>query len=160
MKRKMNLFVIVLIVFAMLLSFTSVTFAQSPQGQTQNFSTQGIDSSSKSSQSGKLDQIKVTSDPSVNNGVPNVQLPNVKIQQAEKWVERKGFDVVGLLQKFVQPFAIAVFIICAMLSLVGSFGNSSLVGKGIVGMIIAVIMYAIVLSAPDLLDFMNAWIKS
>ncbi|MFF2531595.1 hypothetical protein ACFVS2_22045 [Brevibacillus sp. NPDC058079] len=157
MKRKMNLLVIVAIVFAMLLSFTSVAFAQSPQGQIQSFSTQGIESSS---QSGKLDQIKITSDPKVNNGVPNVQLPNVQIQQAEKWVERKGFEVVGLLQKFVQPFAIAIFIICAMLSLVGSFGNSNLVGKGIVGMIISVLMYAIVLSAPEFIDYINAWLKS
>jgi hypothetical protein len=159
MKSKISLFMIVVIA-SIVMSFSSVAFAQTTSGQTQNFSTQGVSSPPTPSDTGKLDQVKITRDPTVHDGMPIVELPNVQIDQAEKWIERKGFEVIGVLQKFVQPFAIGVFIICAMLALVGTFGNSSLVGKGIVGMVFAVLLYAVVLSAPELLDFMNAWLKS
>lgn len=160
--NKIALFMVIAFALVMAFSFTStIAYAGSVQGQTQTFTTQGVTSSTTgttSSTNGAMDKIQITTNPET--GIPDVALPNVQIDQAEKFVERKGFEVVGLLQKFIQPFAIAVFIGSAMISLVGSLGNSTLVGKGIVGMVIAVLMYAIVLSAPELLDFANAWLKS
>lgn len=158
MKKTMSMFLLVAVMVAMVLSFSSVAFAESTQGQT--FSTEGLGQTSSTTTNGQINKVQVTTDPNVNGGVPTVSLPNVQIDQAQKFVERKGFEVIGLLQKFVQPFAIFIFIICAMMAGVGTFGNSSLVGKGIWGMVIAVLIYAIVLSAPELLDFMNAWLHS
>ncbi|WPQ59610.1 hypothetical protein [Paenibacillus polymyxa] len=160
MNRKTSLLMFVVMSVVMMMSFTSIAFAQTTQGQTQNFSTQGVSAPTTPSDNGKLDQINVTTDPKVHDGMPIVRLPNVQIDQAEKWVERKGYDVVGVLQTFVQPFAIAIFIVGAILTAVGSLGNSNLIGKGIIAMVIAIVMYAIVLSAPELMDFMNAWLKS
>jgi lipopolysaccharide export LptBFGC system permease protein LptF len=87
-------------------------------------------------------------------------VPKVTITQAEKWAERKGFEVVHLLQKVVQPFAIIIFILSAFMSMFGAFGNSQLVGRGMWGMAIAIIMYAIVLYAPEILDSAMAWLAS
>ncbi|PLS19669.1 hypothetical protein CVD28_04435 [Bacillus sp. M6-12] len=88
------------------------------------------------------------------------QTERVTIGEAEKWAERKGFEVVHLLQKVVQPFAIIIFILSAFMSLAGSFGNSQLVGRGIFGMFIAVIMYAVVLYAPEIMDSVLGWLTS
>lgn len=158
--NKIALFMVIAFALVMVFPFTtSIAYAGSTQGQTQTFTTESVTgTTSGTTSNGAIDQIQITTNSTT--GIPDVALPNVQIEQAEKFVERKGFEVVGLLQKFIQPFAIAVFIFSAMLSLVGSLGNSTLVGKGIVGMVIAVLMYAIVLSAPELLDFMNAWLKS
>lgn len=87
-------------------------------------------------------------------------LPSVTIDDAESWIERKGFELIGLLQKFVQPFAIIIFILSAFVSLAGAFGNSQLIGRGILGMFIAVIMYAVVLYAPEILDGILGWLES
>lgn len=157
MKKTMSMFLLVAVMVAMVLSFSSVAFAQSTQGQT--FSTQGLGQTTTTTPTDGI-TVTATNDPNVYNSAPTVSLPNVQIDQAQKFVERKGFEVVGLLQKFVQPFAIFIFIICAMMAGVGTFGNSQLVGKGIWGMVIAVLIYAVVLSAPELLDFMNAWLHN
>lgn len=104
--------------------------------------------------------VTVTSDASVNGGVPTVDVPNVQIEQAKTFVERKGFDVVELLQVFAQPFAIILFIFGAFVALMGAFGKSSSMMKGVLVMAIAVVIYAVTLSAPELIDFGNAWLKS
>jgi len=88
------------------------------------------------------------------------QVPKVTIDQASTWVERKGNDGLGFLQTMVQPFAVIIFIFCAFMTLIGAFGNSQLVGRGILGMFIAVVMYAVVLYAPEILDFILGWLKS
>jgi hypothetical protein len=87
-------------------------------------------------------------------------LPKTTIEDAENWVDRKGFELIHLLQKFAQPFAIIIFILSAFTSLVGAFGNSHLVGRGFFGMFIAVIMYAVALYAPELMDAAVGWLTS
>lgn len=87
-------------------------------------------------------------------------LPNATIDDASNWAERKGFELVGLLQKFVQPFAIIIFIGCAILTLVGAFGNGHLVSRGILGMVISLVMYAVVIYAPEIMDVFLGWINS
>lgn len=88
------------------------------------------------------------------------QTETVTIQETEKWAERKGFELVHLLQKVVQPFAIIIFIISAFVAMAGGFGNSQLVGRGLWGMTIAVIMYAVVLYAPEIMDSVLGWLTS
>jgi lipopolysaccharide export LptBFGC system permease protein LptF len=88
------------------------------------------------------------------------QTEDVTIQEAEKWAERKGFELVHLLQKVVQPFAIIIFIISAFMAMAGGFGNSQLVGRGLWGMTIAVIMYAVVLYAPEIMDSVLGWLTT
>lgn len=90
----------------------------------------------------------------------NGGLPKVTIDDASTWVERKGFEVVGFLQKFIQPFAIIIFIGSGIISLVGAFGNSRLVSRGLIGMGIALVMYVVVLYAPEIMDAFLGWVSS
>jgi len=152
MKRFMSILLIALYVC----SFGTMAFAQSGQSDTQSFNTRSITSENNNNSSGGVIQMNEEQAREIANG----GLPNATIDQASSWAERKGFEIVGLLQTVVQPFAVIIFIGCGLMALVGAFGNGSLVGKGIVGMVIALIMYAVVLYAPELLDFFMAWVSS
>lgn len=87
-------------------------------------------------------------------------IPDVGVEEVSSWTERKGFEIIGLLQKFVQPFSIIIFIGCAILTLIGAFGNGQLVSRGIMGMVIALIMYAVVLYAPEIMDVFLNWVRN
>lgn len=153
MKRLISIFFVIAIVC----SFGSVAFAQST-GQT--FNTQTLNGQ------GYVDSNVQFSDDNTQNmtdeesrAIANAGLPSVSADQASSYFEKKGFELVGVLQTIAQPFSVIVFIISAFLTLVGAFGNASLVGKGLVGMMIACVMYAVVLYAPELLDFFLAWVR-
>lgn len=87
-------------------------------------------------------------------------LPKATTDDIVDWADRKGFEIVGLLQKIAQPFAIMVFIGSAFMSLFGILGNGHLVSKGVTGMIIAVIIYVVVLYTPEIMDIFLAWVKN
>lgn len=96
------------------------------------------------------DMFETTNDPT------DVGLPTASTDEISQWTERKGFEIIGLLQKFVQPFAIVIFIGCAIITLIGAFGNGKLVSKGLLGLFISLIMYVVVLYAPEIMDvFLN-----
>ena len=87
-------------------------------------------------------------------------LPDVTIDDAIEWANKKGFEIIHFLQVLVQPFAIIIFIISALFTLVGSIGRGDLSGKGLWGMVISVIVYAIVLYAPVILKAFVSFIAS
>lgn len=87
-------------------------------------------------------------------------LPEVSIDDAIEWANKKGFEIIHFLQVLVQPFAIIIFIISALFTLVGSIGRGDLTGKGLWGMVISVIVYAIVLYAPVILKAFVSFIAS
>lgn len=134
-----------ILLFAIFFSFMGVSAMAT---STDTFSTKTIDGSSTQSE---LDSLQES---------VSLQTEKVTIQEAEKWAERKGFELVHLLQKVVQPFAIIIFIISAFMAMAGGFGNSQLVGRGLWGMTIAVIMYAVVLYAPEIMDSVLGWLTT
>lgn len=87
-------------------------------------------------------------------------LPEVTIDDATNWIERKGFEIITLMQKFMQPFAIVIFIGSAIMALVGVFGKGKTVSKGLVGMFLALIIYAVGLYAPEIMDIFLSWVRS
>lgn len=72
----------------------------------------------------------------------------------------KGYDIIHFLQKVVQPFAIIIFIIGAFMALLGSLGNGMLAGKGFWGMSVSVVMYAVVLYSPLIMQTMVGWVTT
>lgn len=91
--------------------------------------------------------------------IPTVEVPDVSINQAQDFVERKGFDVVELFQIAAQPISIVMFIIGAIIAVVGAAGKTGAVMNGIIVMVIAVVVYAATMDAPALVDFGNKWLK-
>ena len=95
-----------------------------------------------------------------NENLANGGIKKVTLDQASAWAERKGYDIIGFLQTIVQPISIIMFILGALVTLMGSFGNSQLVGRGIFSMVIAIVIYSTVLFAPEIVDFVFNWVKS
>lgn len=106
--------------------------------------------------------VNTTNDSSTitNADIESGGLPNVTIEQASSWIDRKGFEVIKFLQKIAQPFAIIIFIISAGMLLIGTVSDSDLSSKGIWGMVIAILMYAVVLYAPELVQMGLNWLRS
>ena len=101
----------------------------------------------------------VTKDQAVNNAIDDAA-PAVTIGEAEDWSERKGFEVVGLLQKIAEPFTIIIFIFGGFMFIVGTLGKSSMAAKGLITMAFAGIGYACIIYAPDLISSFLYWIKN
>lgn len=99
-------------------------------------------------------------DPKTWENIQNGGIPEVSVDKASDYVQSKGYDIVRFLQKVIQPLAVVIFIVCAILTLIGALGNSQLTGKGIWGMIIAAIMYIAIIYSPEILSFIVNWAGS
>lgn len=87
-------------------------------------------------------------------------MPVVSTNDILNWATTKGNEIIYFLQIIVQPFTIIIFIIAAFITLIGSIGRGDMVGKGLWGMITAVLVYAAVLYAPVILQTFVGWIAS
>lgn len=85
-------------------------------------------------------------------------LPDVSIDDLIDWSNRKGFEIIKFLQTFIQPFAIIIFMIAAIMVLIGSIGNSQLATKGMMGLVMSVITYSCCIYAPSILSVLVAWL--
>lgn len=91
---------------------------------------------------------------------PEEVLPSVTMDEAINHLEGKVFDVVKLLQVIGKPICIVGFIICAILTLVGTFGQSGYVIKGLIGMFISAVSYTCILFSPQIINFFSTWLST
>ena len=86
-------------------------------------------------------------------------IPTVYIDDIVEWTNRKGFEIVHFLQIIIQPLTIIIFIIAAFLLLFGSIGSGEVAGRGLFGMVTSVVVYALVLYAPLIMNLFVGWIS-
>ena len=86
-------------------------------------------------------------------------LPNASIDDLQSKAESKMFSVVTLLQTIGKPFFIVCFIIAAVITIVGLFGRAG-VWKGVIGMFVSGILYACVMYAPEIVQWIQIWAAS
>lgn len=141
----------VLFLFSLIIAFIAFLPSVAYAADSKSYTSDTIRNSSD-----PLDGVKVD----YSGEVPVVEMPNVQIGQAKSFVEEKGFDIVELLQVFAQPFSIGMFILGAFFAVTGFLGKSSGVMKGLLMMGFAILIYAAILSGPELVDFGNSWLKS
>lgn len=91
---------------------------------------------------------------------PNDLVPIVDMDDAINHLEGKVFDVVKLLQVIGKPFCIVAFIICAILTLLGTFGQSGYVVKGLIGMFLCAVAYTCILFSPQIVNFFSTWLST
>ena len=110
----------------------------------------------------RVAQIELIDEETTNTNESNEEalLPSVTMDDAMNHLEEKVFDVVKLLQVIGKPFCIVAFIICAILTLLGTFGKSGYVMKGLVGMLICAIAYTCILFSPQIVNFLSTWLAS
>lgn len=79
-------------------------------------------------------------------------IPEVDVDDVTEWADRKGHQIITMLQRFAQPLTIIIFIGCAIITLIGAFGDSRMISKGIYGMAISLIVYAVILNSQRIMD--------
>lgn len=89
---------------------------------------------------------------------PNSELPEVSIDQATDWADRKGGDATNFLQVGGQWLAIIVFIVSAVLTMFGAIAGK--VSKGLIGIFLSIVMYTGITFAPMLIDFFSQWLAA
>lgn len=87
-------------------------------------------------------------------------LPDVSMDDAVEWAQRKSYEVIQLLQTFVQPICVIAFIICAFMLLFGTIAHNQLAGRGLMGLIISSVVYGLVMFAPVIVQTFTAWLSA
>lgn len=159
MNRKITIFgLLIVFVFGILLQLfvnkpATVLATNTPVEITAQTETQGEEP--KNSFTPTVDSMFEQTEDPLDPGIPEVSTEDVS-----NWVDKKGFEIVGVLQRFVQPFAIIVMIGCAFMVMIGVFGNSKLMTNGFIGMGIAMTIYVVVLYTPEIMDWFLAWVRT
>lgn len=91
------------------------------------------------------------------DGTMDVGLPDKNLEDVEIWIDKKGGDVISLLQALAQPFMLAVMIIGVFMTVAG--GKKARAG-GIFMVIFSGIGLAGILFAPEVMDIFITWIAS
>lgn len=90
-------------------------------------------------------------------GINHPNVPSVSVDKAADFVGGKMYDIIAFLQVIAKPLCIMVGAISVMLALLGVFGDSGMLYKGITGIIIAALCYFGIMYAPELIAFINGW---
>ena len=86
-------------------------------------------------------------------------LPTTSVEDAEAKIEQKGWNVISLCQTIGKPICIVGFIISAIIALFGALGKKG-AAPGLIGCLIAGIMYVAINYAPEIVSFIQTFIVS
>jgi len=87
-------------------------------------------------------------------------IPDTTITDANKWVNRKGKDVINLFVTIAEPVSILTFIFGLFMTLAGAIAKTSHMVKGFIVMAISIIVYVGAVFAPELVHFFSSWLVS
>lgn len=88
------------------------------------------------------------------------EIESVQAKDVNKWTKKKGNDVISVFTYFGRYLAIGIFIIAAFMMAGGALTKSDWFKRGVFAMAIAIVMWAAVAFAPDLVDFFTGWLAS
>lgn len=132
--------------FAVGIMFT-LTGGLEPVYATNNIATKPIET---------IENSNISEKEQLENRVDNM-LPSVSIEQATEVVENKMNDVVYFMQKIGKPLAQIAVVASMLIALFGVFGDSSLMIRGLFGILIAGFVLFLISYAPEILNFVSSW---
>ena len=68
--------------------------------------------------------------------------------------------MIRFFQTIAQPGAVVIFILGLIMVVFGALGNHSLMGKGFIVMIFAVLAYFGILFAEEIVEFFKEWLRT
>jgi hypothetical protein len=80
------------------------------------------------------------------------------LSAAEDYMDDKLTDIVNFLQSFVRPFVYITFILSAMSIIIGIITGSKHKFAGIIGMAFSIFVYILVVFAPEIVEYLGAWL--
>lgn len=84
-------------------------------------------------------------------------LPTTSVESAENKIEKKAWNIISLCQTVGKPICIIGFIISALIALFGALGRKGAM-PGLIGCLIAGVMYVAINYAPEIVSFIQAFI--
>lgn len=91
---------------------------------------------------------------------PKGEFSNVNAKDANNWAKEKGGDLIGFFTTIAEPLAVVIFILSAIMMMVGALAKSDWFKRGVLGMAIAVLMWTAVTFAPELILFGSEWLST
>lgn len=85
---------------------------------------------------------------------------NVTTEQVNNWVERKGGDVISILQTFGKVAAIVGFFASIIFVIVGAIGNKRMMTGGFIGVLISLCCYVALTQGREIVSLFSSWILS
>lgn len=84
----------------------------------------------------------------------------VTVDDATDWVDRKGGEVITLVQHSLKPICFVCFLISLGVVVVGAIGNKKVMVGGIIAMFIIGVVFTIVTCAPQVINAFSSWLMS
>lgn len=81
----------------------------------------------------------------------------VSAEDVANRLNKKGNDVVNILQTVGKWVCMAAFVVCIIMMVAGCVGNRKLIMQGLIGMIIAGIAYAGIVCGREIVIFIASW---
>lgn len=86
-------------------------------------------------------------------------LPTTNVSDAESKIEQKAWNIISLCQTIGKPICIIGFIISALIALFGALGRKGAM-PGLIGCLIAGVMYVVINYAPEIVSFIQTFVVS
>lgn len=161
---KKNNYISKLAIIAIISSFvlTNVSFANNTeQNNTQNIETERTIEDTQNT----VDRITTTmnNNSTVGNNLNeainvddpfNVTFDTSTADKADEWINFKASQIIRIIQTVGKWITFIVFVICGIRTVLGVFGKSDKVGKGVFGMILAAVCFVIIQYADIIFEFL------
>lgn len=98
--------------------------------------------------------------PSASEALGLDQVPEVDTDDVQKWVDRKGGELISIGIRVVQVVSVIGFILCIVLIVIGAVGNSRTLVGGVVGLVISCVCFTVATMAPQIVGAVNGWLIS
>lgn len=80
------------------------------------------------------------------------------LEKAENYANDKLGDIVHFLQSFIRPFTYVMFILSAIMIVIGVVSGSKHRFAGLIGMAVSIAVYVIVSFAPQIVEYFGSWL--
>lgn len=87
-------------------------------------------------------------------------IPSVSSDAIAAYGERKGGEVIGILQTWGQPILIVAFILGAIMTALGFFFKGATTRAGMAAMFFSALSYCVIMYAPEIMDAFLKWARS
>ena len=152
LKKRCALFLAVLMVAMTLMSYT-VAFATEVDTET----VPPIDTTENAN--GQTNNTEENNSYNPETGEYDTGVPDVTLDEFEEKVEGKFYKLIKLMQTAGKPFCIIIFIIGALVAIVGALGRGG-AWKGLLVMGLSALAYTAIMYAPEIVQFIQQWTVS
>ena len=93
-------------------------------------------------------------------GMEDIAAEKIDTEDIEKYIDKKGGEIVGLVQKVFAYIAAIFFLVSLVYTIIGVFGTGNKVAKGVVMMLVSAIAFIGIYFGPQILIWFKDYMSS